>query len=160
MNPSENTGGLPQVVLPNADDAPAILAKSPGHETVAGVIAGELLHPKGAVAGRHVGVLRAAVTKAAVHENGDALLAEDKVGPAEDRLVTTPVGDALGAKQSCERKFRGLVSTAADAGHDFGTPRLGENVRHGNQTAKWSVKSQGVVRMGSARPAPMRSLQA
>lgn len=38
-NPGENEDGFPQVVLPNANDAPAILSERLGHKTVAGLVA-------------------------------------------------------------------------------------------------------------------------
>ena len=40
MDPCQNAVGFPQVVLPNADDAPASFAERAGHKTVAGFVAG------------------------------------------------------------------------------------------------------------------------
>ena len=98
-NPSENADGFPQLVLPNTDDAPTLLAERAGYKTVAVLVAGEFLHPESAVVGRHVGVLRATVPETAIDKHSNALTAKGEVRPADKGGVTTPAGDAFGAEQ-------------------------------------------------------------
>jgi hypothetical protein len=85
-------------VAPNADNPPASAAKQPGYATVAGAVAGDFALPILAVSLGHAAVPAAAVPEAAVHEDGEAGAAEDEVGAAGERLVTTPASDAGGAQ--------------------------------------------------------------
>jgi hypothetical protein len=101
-NPGENASRFPQLVLPNAYDAPTVPAERAGHDTVANLIVRQLFLPEGAVARRHVGMFWTAVPEATIHENSDALPPESEVRSADKGCVTTPASDAFGAEQPGE----------------------------------------------------------
>lgn len=54
---------------------------------------------------------RTAMPEAAVDEKCNALITKNEVGPARQRLMTTPSSQAVRAKKSDHRKF-GLFVTA------------------------------------------------
>ena len=76
-NPAKCIGGFPQIVLPDAEDAPTLAAEGAGHEAVAGLITGQLVFPERMVVGRDIGVLRAGLPETTVHEDGEACFSED-----------------------------------------------------------------------------------
>ncbi len=73
----------------------------------------------------------AAVPKTAVHEDGEALAAEDEIGLAGQPLVSAPAGDAVGTKNGGEPQLGGPVSGGTDGGHDLRSLFLCEHVSHG-----------------------------
>jgi hypothetical protein len=73
---------------------------------------------------------RTPVPEAAIGKNRQPRLAENKIWFAENRLMPPPSGDAVGPKKLRERKFRGIVPSRANEGHDFGAFYLGENISH------------------------------
>ena len=129
-----------EIVLPNPQDAPTHFAQFAVYATIPGTVCGELLSPEGAVVCRPPAMARAAVPETAVHEDGEALAAEDEIRLAEHGLMATPAGDSGGAEQAGEGDFGRLVSARADAGHYLGALGPGEDVRHGTFTsASWRV---------------------
>lgn len=128
--PNARLATLDEVVLPNSDDAPASLTQRAVDTAVAGLVGGHLLLPEGAVVGRELGVLRTGVPEAAVHEEREPLLPEHKIGFSEHGLPTAPAGDAVPAEVLHQGEFGVLVAMPTDAGHDLGSFRLGEDVRH------------------------------
>ena len=76
-------------MFPDAEDAPAATAEGAGDEAVAGLITGQLVFPERMVVGRDIGVFRAGVPEAAVHEYGEACFSEDggqRRGEARENL--------------------------------------------------------------------------
>jgi hypothetical protein len=73
---------------------------------------------------------RAAVPKAAVNENSNALTAEDKVRVAGQVLVAAPSLYAVGAEDERQPQLRVFVSARADGGHDLGAFPVGEHIDH------------------------------
>jgi hypothetical protein len=55
-------------------------------------------------------MLWTSMPKAAIHEYGQALAAEDKIGFAWQRLTPSPAGDAVGTENGGEAHFRGPIS--------------------------------------------------
>ena len=108
------------------------MAERAGEKAGAGSIGVELLFPDFTVGGGDVGMFRAGVPEAAVHEDGDAGLAEDEIRPPENGLVTAPAGDAGGAEKTGQGDFSGLVPLTANPGHYFGTLGRGADVSHGS----------------------------
>jgi hypothetical protein len=68
--------------------------------------------------------------KATIHKHGKALLQEDKIWVAKNRLVATPAFDLPFAEQGQQSKFRCSVPLRANAGHDCRPLSGGENVCH------------------------------
>lgn len=112
-----------QLRFPNPQHAPAERA---GDEAVADAVGGDLLPPEGGIGFRRRGVDRAAVPKAAVDEDGEAVRPENKVGfhaeglqlqafsfPLE-RSSSPPAGDAAGANDCDQPKLRGAVGARTD----------------------------------------------
>jgi hypothetical protein len=119
-----------KVVLPDSQDMPTLLTQGFCNQTVATFVCREFFLPKRPVVDGRVGMLRAAMPKTSVHEDDDAVLAEREVGFSEKRLMSSPAGDAVGAKKRGKHKLGFLVSTSANARHHFRPFDLGENVRH------------------------------
>jgi len=59
-------------------------------------VPGDFVLPVWAVVSWHSQMPSAAVPKTAVHEDGEALAAEDEIGLAGKPLVSAPAGDAVG----------------------------------------------------------------
>lgn len=77
-----------------------------------------------------MGMFRASVPEAAIHENNKSGTEEGKVRTSQNGKVPPPSSDFVLAKENQERNFRGLVAASAYEGHDLGTLGLCENVRH------------------------------
>lgn len=120
-------------MFPDAEDAPAAFAEFPVYTAVAGFVGSELLLPERPIIPWRIAVLRAAVPKAPVHKDGDALLGENEVGLAKDGLMTAPAGDVVLTEQLYQGELGILIATAADARHDLGSLGLGEDVGHGTK---------------------------
>lgn len=129
-NPVDDPVRLPEIVLPDSEDTPAVVAEGAGDKTVAGLIACEFFPPEGTVVHWQVGVLRAGVPEAAVYKNGEAHFSENEIGFAENWLMAPPASDACRAEEFGQCKFRVLVPASPDAGHYLRTLCLRENVRH------------------------------
>lgn len=83
------------LVLPCADDGPAPRFEGYGARAVARAIPLELRDPVRLVPGRDVPVLRAAMPKAAVNEDGEPAPRKDDVRPHVDLADADPVVDAI-----------------------------------------------------------------
>ena len=94
--------GALQLMLPDAEDAPAEGAEGAGDESVAGAVGGNLLLPEGGVRFRRRGVERAAVPEAAVDEDGEAVSPEDKVGFHAEAFFVRADGGTVETR-SCSR---------------------------------------------------------
>ncbi len=118
-----------QFMFPNPQHAPAAGAEGAGHEAVAGAVGGDLFAPEGGVGFGRRGVERAAVSEAAVDEDGKFVWAEDEVGfcaeglqlqtfnfPLE-RSSSPPAGDAVGAEERDEAQLGGGIAPRADGRH-------------------------------------------
>ena len=117
-------------MLPHAQHPPTALPERADNESVAGFVPGELRFPERPVAGGMRRVLRAAMPEAAVHEHRKTVLAENKIGIAEQADVTTPAGDTVSAKQRDHGKLSGFVAAPAHTRHNFRPFRFRENVGH------------------------------
>jgi hypothetical protein len=71
------------------------------------------------------------VPEAAIHKHGQTLTPEDEIGFAGKWLVTTPAGDAVGAKNGGEPHLGGTIAGGANRGHDLRALLLCEHVGHG-----------------------------
>src|SRR6266852_4328564 len=71
---------LRKVMFPSPHDSPSGFAQRVAHQTVPGLVGCQLLCPEWPVAPWHGGVFRAAVPKAAVHENSDSDAGKGEVG--------------------------------------------------------------------------------
>jgi hypothetical protein len=70
-----------QIVFPDAEDAPASPAQSLINQAVTGDVGGELLFPERTVAGGLRAVLGTAMPEAAVNEDCEPQLLENKIRP-------------------------------------------------------------------------------
>jgi hypothetical protein len=81
-----------ELVLPDAEDAPADAAEGAGDEAVAGLILGNLSLPEFRVLLGLRGVEWAAVPETAVDEDGEFAGGEYEIGFTEDPGFTPPAG--------------------------------------------------------------------
>jgi hypothetical protein len=81
-------------MAPKAQNPPASTGKQAVHETVANHVAGDFLSPIWAVSQGHAAMPWTTVPEAAINEDGQALTAENEVGPAEEKLMASPAGDS------------------------------------------------------------------
>jgi hypothetical protein len=116
-------------MLPDAEDAPPCPAQRSCHQNIARLVAGEFIFPERAVAFRLSSVLWTTMPETTVHKKREPDFWENEIRLAEDFSIPPPAGDFVPAKEFCQRDFRVLVSVRANARHDFGTLRFGENVR-------------------------------
>jgi hypothetical protein len=82
------------------------------------------------VVGRDVAMSQAAMPKTPVHKHGHLGFREDKIWLSEYRLMTSPAGDTVKAKEPDQGEFGFFVAVPANPGHDVGTFGFGEDVRH------------------------------
>ena len=130
-------GGFSQFVFQNAEDAPAILSQGVGDEVITGFVADEFSQPEGAASRGERGVFGAAVPEAAIDKDGDALLAKDEIGLAEDGLVASPAGDSDSRKMAMSRSSVAL----------FPRPRM-----LGMTSERFAfVKTLGIIRSDCSR---------
>jgi hypothetical protein len=85
-------------MAPNAENPPASTAEQPVDLTVAGHVAGDFALPILPVSPGHAAVPRAAVPKAAVNEDSQALTPENEIGVAKERWVAAPASDSGGTQ--------------------------------------------------------------
>ena len=119
-----------QLVFPDAEDGPAFLAQQFFCGAIAFDVALDFFEPVFLVGGRHATVFGAPVPEAAVHEDGEALLAKDKIWTAGDVRMTAPAFEARSAEERDEGEFGGFVSAGTNGGHDAGPFGFGECVGH------------------------------
>jgi len=119
------------VMLPEAEDPPAQPPERAVDPAVASLVGRQFFLPEGAIANGHAGVFWTAMPETTVHEYGHLCRRKDEVGFAESIVVAAPAGNTVAAKQANEGQFRVFIAVAADAGHDLGSFRNGEDVRHG-----------------------------
>jgi hypothetical protein len=70
------------------------------------------------------------VPEAAVHEDGEARMAESEIGAAGDWLVSPPAIDTGGAENGDQLQFGGFVAAGEDGGHDLAAFLLRKYVGH------------------------------
>lgn len=68
--------------------------------------------------------------EAAVHEYREALLAENEIGVARQRLLPPPARDAMRAENGGELQFRVFVAVRANRRHHLRPLFLAEYIRH------------------------------
>ena len=85
-------------MFPEPDDCPTFLFKGAANRCVALAVATELRQPVATVTAGVSTVLRTAMPKAPVHENGEPNAAEDEVGVTADGVPAAPPGDPTGAE--------------------------------------------------------------
>jgi hypothetical protein len=119
-----------QVVFPNTKDPPALLAKRFGYQAIPKQVCRELSFPEWPIVYWQLGMLGASMPETAIDENDDTFPAKGEIRLAKMLLAAAPAADAMRPKKFCKGKFRVLVAVAANAGHDLGPFRFGEDVRH------------------------------
>jgi hypothetical protein len=87
-----------QPVLPNAYNLPTLSAQLATHSPVAFPVIADFAIPKLLIAARTFIALWAAVPKATVHKNDNALKSKGEIRFAEKRLVASPAGNMELAK--------------------------------------------------------------
>lgn len=129
-----------EFMAPDAQHTPAGAAEGAVDETVAGLVAGNLLPPEFRVGLGLRGVDRATVPETTVDEDGEFEFGENEIGFAEDRGFATPAGDAVQPENRHQLQLRVLVPGATDAGHDVRAFGLGENVAHGESMLQLAAR--------------------
>jgi hypothetical protein len=107
-------------MFPDADDAPAGLAEVAVYFFVAGDIAKEFLAPEGAIVFGHGAVFGAAVPKAAINENGEALFGENEVGFAKQREPSTPTCKPMQSENLYQPQLGAFIAGTTHSRHNFG----------------------------------------
>lgn len=82
-------------------------------------------------------MLRAGVPEAAIHKHRYPPFQKDKIWFAEYRLIPSPTGNAMLAKESGQRQLRLLVATSL-----IETSALGTRVRIRNHWCIWKRHSR------------------
>ena len=93
----ENSDGFSEGMLPQAEDAPPLFPQQGANDLISLPVVGYLRMPKCSARLGQSAMPAAAVPKAAVHKNGEALAAEDEIGAARKRLMPAPAFDTGGA---------------------------------------------------------------
>jgi hypothetical protein len=120
-----------QGMFPNAQHSPTSRAQHPRCGSVSRAVSGDLALPILSVSLGHSAVPTAAMPKAAVHKDGEALLAENEIGLSGQRLLATPARDAVGAENGGELEFRVFVAVRTNRRHYLRPLLLAENICHG-----------------------------
>ena len=94
-----NGGGFLEGVLPDADDCPSLLAELAGHALVPGYVVLALFIPESAVGFGSGVALWAAVPETSIHEDGDLLFGERKVGLSGQWKMPSPSGDLVALQE-------------------------------------------------------------
>ena len=113
MKGGTNARGRPfrilQLVLPNPQDAPALLSKSPRDSAVSGSVSSYLLAPVGCVGLWLFAMLRAAVPEAAVNEYYQPLALEKEVRATRELGMPSPSLDRVAAQNLDQTQFSRAV---------------------------------------------------
>ncbi len=128
--PHTHLAPLKQIMLPDANDAPPLPPKPPRHPAVAGHVPLQLRPPEPPIPHRHRPMPGTPMPEAAIDKHRHLLPAKHKIGPPEHPLMPPPPGDPMPPQQRHHRPFRGPIPPAAHRGHDLGSFRFGEDVRH------------------------------
>src|SRR5581483_2787510 len=151
-----------QLVLPDAESAPAVPAKCSDDEEVAAAVGEEFASPEGAVIGRHVGMFRTAVPKTAIDENGHFEFQKNEIRLAKDGMMPTPPGDLLFPQQLRKNDLRFLVPAPANVRHHQGALFYCENIGHQQQVTTVPLLASWAGRLGPFRntmlEVPLKSL--
>lgn len=107
----------PQLMLPNAQHAPAESTQHAIDESIARAIAGDLRTPIGPVLHGQPDKPWMSVPEIAIDEHRQLIFFENKVGSAEKRAFATPADEMMPAKQMSEHQLRAAVASAPDPRH-------------------------------------------
>ncbi len=108
-------------MFPNPNNSPFPPAQFTGHQAIALAVAGDFGIPKFPVGFRSAITARTTMPKATINEDSQTRFPKKKIRLAEDFLLPAPASNAVPPEQLCQNDFCGLVSTAPDTGHDFGS---------------------------------------
>lgn len=115
---------------PETQDMPTRFPQQAVRVAVAGSIARYLAAPVILVRMGQVTVAWAAMPKATVNKNGEALPAEDEVGMARNPLVTPPTCNTVGTEDNRQLYLRVFISPGTDSSHDLRALLLSKHVGH------------------------------
>ncbi len=118
---------------PETQDAPTRLPQSAVRGAVAGDVAQNLGVPVILIGVGQVAVPWAAMPKATVNKNSQALAVENEVGMAGHLLVTPPAFNAVGTENGRQPYLSAFISSGADSSHDLGSLLFSEHVCHGKK---------------------------
>src|ERR1035438_2741536 len=141
FNPFQDPLRVSQITFPNPQPLPASQPQGTVHDPVTGFVTSKFLFPEGAMVRRLGRVLGTAMPETTVHEQREPHLPEHEIRPYFEFLLSAfrfpnfkmppPSSDMIHAQQLRQRQFRVPIAARTNPRHDFGTFRLGKDVRHG-----------------------------
>ncbi len=139
-----------EIVLPEANDLPTKRAQVNFYTPIPSGIFSQFKRPKKSIGRRSSSVLGAAVPKAPIDKNGEALPLEDEIGAAWDWLVAPPSSNTCGTKNGGQFQLGGFIATRADCGHYLRALMPGIDICHyGQRRVLWLLNLASAL-----RPAP------
>lgn len=117
-------------MLPDSDNAPAILSELVAYGPVSIYVACQFPPPVRLVALWHSAMPATTVPKTPVHENSHALPAKHKVGVPWERLVTPPACETSSAKKGCQLQLGAFVAMRTHSSHYLAALCLSEHIGH------------------------------
>jgi hypothetical protein len=115
-------------MFPNPNNSPFPPAQFTGHLSITLAVAGDFGIPKLPVRFRAAITARTTMPETTINEDSQTSFPKKEIRLAEDLLIPAPSTNAVPPEQLYQNEFCGLVATAPDTGHDFGSFGLSENV--------------------------------